>query len=181
MNAPIVTERLTLRPLCEEDAAEYFRLWAHPRVHCYAGETLPDLAAARAAIRQKEALTDGSELAVAHRQTGAFLGLVFGLWEGDTFSVCWNFLPEAGGKGYALEAARAYLGYLFREKGARRIYAYVEDTNLPSQRLCRRLGMRQEGLFREFISFVQGPDGAPLYENTLQFAILKKEWEAAGN
>ena len=52
----------------------------------------------------------------------------------------------------------------------------MEDDNLPSQRLCRKLGMRQEGLFREFISFVNNPDGTPLYENTLQFALLKKEW-----
>ena len=86
------------------------------------------------------------------------------------------------GKGYAYEAARAYFGYLFREKGARRIYAYTEDYNLPSQRLCERLGMRREGLFVEFVSFVSNSDGTPLYENTIQYAILKKEWEkAAGN
>ena len=37
--------------------------------------------------------------------------------------------------------------------------------------------MRQEGLFKEFISFVKNPDGTPHYENTYQYAILKKEWE----
>ena len=26
----------------------------------------------------------------------------------DTFSPCWNFLPDYGGKGYAFEAAKAY-------------------------------------------------------------------------
>lgn len=36
--------------------------------------------------------------------------------------------------------------------------------------------MRQEGLFKEFISFINNPDGTPLYENTMQFAIFKKEW-----
>ena len=49
------------------------------------------------------------------------------------------------GKGCAYEAARAFFDYLFREKGARRIYAYTEDDNLPSQRLCERLGMRWRG------------------------------------
>ena len=38
------------------------------------------------------------------------------------------------------------------------------------------LGMRKEGLFKEFISFVNNPDGTPRYENTLQYAILSKEW-----
>jgi RimJ/RimL family protein N-acetyltransferase len=80
------------------------------------------------------------------------------------------------GKGYGYEAAYAFFDYLFREKGARRIYTYTEDYNIPCQRLCEKLGMRQEGLFKEFVTFVNNPDGTPLYENTYQYAILKKEW-----
>ena len=83
------------------------------------------------------------------------------------------------GKGYAYEAAHAFFDYLFKERGARRLYAYTEDTNFRSQHLCERLGMRKEGLFKEFVSFINKPDGTPLYENTLQYAILKKEWEQA--
>ena len=67
----------------------------------------------------------------------------------DTFSPCWMLNAEFQGKGYAYEAAHAFLDYLFRQKGARRIYAYVEDYNLPSQHLCEKLGMRREGLFQE--------------------------------
>ena len=37
--------------------------------------------------------------------------------------------------------------------------------------------MRREGMFLEFISFVTNPDGTPRYENTVQYAILKKEWD----
>ena len=96
----------------------------------------------------------------------------------DTFSPCWMLNPDYHGKGYAFEAAQAFFTYLFREKNARRIYAFTEDYNLPSQKLCRKLGMRQEGLFREFVSFVNDPEGNPIYENTMQWAILKKEWEA---
>ena len=58
----------------------------------------------------------------------------------------------------------------------RRIYAYMEDYNLSSQRLCEKLGMRREGLFKEFVSFVNDEDGVPIYENTMQYAMLKKEW-----
>jgi hypothetical protein len=28
----------------------------------------------------------------------------------------------------------------------------------------------------EFISFVKNEDGTPKYENTFQYALLKKEW-----
>ena len=40
-----------------------------------------------------------------------------------------------------------------------------------------RLGMRREGIFREFVSCVNNAEGNPIYENTVQYAILKKEWE----
>ena len=60
---------------------------------------------------------------------------------------------------------------------ARRIYAYTEGTNLRRRRLCEKLGMRREGLFIEFVSFVKNPDGTPRYENTFQYAILKREWD----
>lgn len=40
-----------------------------------------------------------------------------------------------------------------------------------------RLAMRREGIFREFVSFVNDAEGNPIYENTMQYAILKKEWK----
>ena len=36
--------------------------------------------------------------------------------------------------------------------------------------------MRREGTFMEFVSFVNDERGEPIYENTIQYAILKKEW-----
>ena len=94
----------------------------------------------------------------------------------DTFSPCWMLNKNYHGKGYAYEAAYAVFDYLFAQKGARRIYAYTEDYNITSQNLCKKLGMRQEGLFKEFVSFVNDELGNPIYENTMQWAILKKEW-----
>lgn len=64
-------------------------------------------------------------------------------------------------------------------KDARRLYAYVEDYNISSQRLCERMGMRHEGIFKEFVSFKKREDGSPIYENTMQYAILRWEWETA--
>jgi RimJ/RimL family protein N-acetyltransferase len=91
--------------------------------------------------------------------------------------VGWNFNADYQGKGYALESAKALLDYLFKDRGARRIYAYVEEDNIRSQKVCERLGMRKEGCFKEFITFINNDDGTPRYENTMQFAILSKEWD----
>lgn len=170
------TERLVIRQFCEKDIEAYFQLLANPKVHCFVGEKIESIEKARNEIQKKKSKNDDSELAVCLKETDEFIGTLFGLWENDTFSVCWNFLSDYHGKGYAYEAAKAYLDFLFSQMNARRIYAYVEDYNTSSQHLCQKLGMRQEGVFQEYISFVNNPDGTPFYENTIQFAILKKEW-----
>lgn len=176
----IETERLILRSFIPEDADGLFRLWSNPRVHCYCPEAMTDIKQAEEEARKKSEVNDPTDLAVCLKD-GTFIGELFGGSEWgdnwDTFSPCWNFLEEYGGKGYAFEAAKAWFNCLFGEKNVRRIYAYTEDDNISSQNLCKRLGMRHEGTFKEFISFVNNPDGTPLYENTMQFAVLKSEWQ----
>ena len=39
-----------------------------------------------------------------------------------------------------------------------------------------KLGFRREGLYKEFVSFVNDDHGYPIYENTYELAVLKKEW-----
>ena len=176
----IETKRLILRPFTEDDAADVLEYLREPAVHCFA---CMKLEAARNEMKQRK----GNELylSIVLKETGKVIGEIFAHPEGnepedeikDTFSPCWMLNLNYSGKGYAYEAARAYFDYLFNEMEARRIYAYTEDYNLPPQRLCERLGMRREGLFMEFVSFINNPDGTPLYENTMQYAILKKEWK----
>ncbi len=183
LSGMIETERLTLRPFLESDAADVWEYLKEPAVNCFASMRLNSLGEAKAEMA-KRAEDKEYYFAIVLKASGKVIGEIFAHPEGtdpedevqDTFSPCWMLNLNYSGKGYAYEAARAYFDYLFRDKGARRIYAYTEDNNLPSQHLCERLGMRREGLFMEFVSFVQNPDGTPLYENTLQYAILKKEW-----
>ena len=170
------TERLKIRQFYEKDTEAYLQLLKNPKVHCFVGEQIGSIEEAHKEILMKKDINDGSELAVCLKDTDEFVGTVFGHWENDTFSICWNFLEEYCGKGYAFEAAKAYIDFLFNTMNARRIYAYVEDYNTSSQKLCKKLGMRQEGLFKEYISFVNDSNGIPIYENTMQFAILKNEW-----
>lgn len=179
----IETERLILRPFTEADAEDVFEYLHEPAVNCFACMKLESLGDARKELKKRQG--DELYLAITLKENGKMIGEIFAHTEGtdpenekmDTFSPCWMLNLNYTGKGYAYEAAHAYLDYLFREKDARRIYAYTEDYNLPCQRLCEKLGMRREGLFLEFVSFIKNPDGTPRYENTMQYAILKKEWK----
>ena len=182
----IETERLLLRHFQEGDAEDVYEYLAEPTVNCFACMKLSSLEEAKVAVKERAEDTD-YYFAVALKDNGKVIGEIFAHPESyspeeeavrDTFSPCWMLNKEYYGKGYAYEAAHAILDYLFREKGARRIYAYTEDYNVSCQKLCEKLGMRREGLFQEFVSFVNDAEGNPIYENTYQYAILKKEWES---
>lgn len=186
----IETERLLLRPFSAEDAEDVFEYLENPAVNCFADMKLHSLREARDEMKRRAGEPDYC-FAIVLKETGKVIGEIDARPEAaepragetppaDTFSPAWMLNGAYQGKGYAYEAARAFFDYFFSEKGARRIYAYTEDYNLPSQHLCERLGMRREGLFLEFVSFVNEPDGTPRYENTYQYAILKKEWDRRG-
>ena len=194
----IFTPRLQLRRFTVSDAADLFDYLSNPRVNCFIDGKVSTME--QAIVEAEKRSQDDSCLAVCLQETGEVIGDLF-LHEddmhgdpskngesqaspkleektrsADTYSVGWNFNAKYEGKGYASESAMALLDYLFMQKGVRRIYAYVEDDNYRSQALCKKLGMRQEGCFMEFVTFVNHPDGTPKYENTFQYAILKKEW-----
>ena len=174
----IETEHLILRPFREGDAADLFAYLRTPTAPCFLSLKLADLAEAEIEVR-KRALDEG-RVAICLKQNCQVIGDLFGGTGEDekdeTASIGWNLNPQFSGQGYAFEAARALLDHLFRVKGFRRVYAYVEDHNKPSQRLCEKLGMRREGVFIEFVSFTNDDEGNPIYENTMQYAILRSEW-----
>ncbi|WP_045926664.1 GNAT family N-acetyltransferase [Bacillus siamensis] len=171
----IETPRLVLRNFTEEDSHGLLEYSAHPRVSCFLDDRISTIEEAVLNVQKRS--RDDSYIAVCLKESNDLIGELFYLKEEpDTYSVCWNFNARFEGRGYASESAKAFFEYLFMQKGARRLYAYVEDDNDKSQKLCERLGMRKEGYFLEFISFTKYEDGTPKYENTFQYALLKKEW-----
>lgn len=59
----------------------------------------------------------------------------------------WRFVAEVWGQGYATEAARAVLHDAFGRLGLPRVYSFTAAVNLRSERVMRRLGMRNLGGF----------------------------------
>ena len=187
----IETERLLLRPFREDDAADVLEYLRSPLPHCFAGLKLDTLEEARAEVVKR---ADDTEycFAIVLKETGKVIGEIDALPSDykppmlcsretpppppDTFTPSLILNAAHQSSGYAYEATYALFDYLFTRKGVRRIYSYVDDYNACSQHLCEKLGMRREGLFRSFVSFVDDAEGKPVYENTMQYAILKQEW-----
>ncbi|UKS28102.1 GNAT family N-acetyltransferase [Paenibacillus sp. HWE-109] len=169
------TNRLRLRNFYVTDAQAFLEYAANPRVNCFLSDKVSTLE--EAALKLQNRSNEDSYIAVCLKESNALIGELFYLQdEPDTFSVGWNFNARYEGMGYARESVEAFFQYLFTQKEARRLYAYVEDDNLRSQKLCEKLDMRKEGCFIEFVSFTEYEDGTPKYENTFQYALLKREW-----
>ena len=187
----IETERLLLRPFRESDAADVLEYLSGPLPHCFAGLRLDTLEEARAEVLKRSEDPEYC-FAIVLKETGRVIGEIdaepsdyeppmlrsreTSLPPPDTFTPSIILNAAHHSSGYAYEATYALFDYLFTRKGVRRIYSYVDDYNPCSQHLCEKLGMRREGLFRSFVSFVNDAEGNPVYENTMQYAILKHEW-----
>ena len=145
------TARLALRRLTLDDGAFYCRLANDPDwLRNIGNRNVPTPEAATEFIRTKtlpgyEALGFGMYL-VESKADGTPLGLA-GLVKRDTLpgpDIGFAFLPEARGRGYALEAARAVVEYA-ATLGITRLLAIVSPHNTPSSRLLEKLGFKQEG------------------------------------
>lgn len=173
----INTSRLVIRPFEEKDAVALLEYLSSPQAPCFQDEKLNSLEEANAeAIRRSK---DKSQFAVCLKENNTLIGHLFADNQNEpdrnTWSVGWHFNTRYQGQGFATEATAALFHYLFTQQQARRLYAYVEDYNIASQKLCERLHMRLEGYFLEFVSF-EPENGIERYDNTYLYALLKKEW-----
>lgn len=189
----IETERLLLRPFREDDAADLLEYLSGPLPHCFANLRLNTLDEARAEAAKRGEDTEYI-FAIVLKESGKAIGEIDAepstyeppmlrsrktpLPPPDTFTPSIILNAAYHGMGVAGEATEALFDYLFTRKGARRIFTYVDEYNARSQSLCEKMGLRREGMFRKFVSFVDDADGNPVYENTLQYAVLKEEWTA---
>ena len=154
----LVTERLVLRHLVEGDEAFLVDLLNQPSFLRYIGDKkVRDEADAARYLREgPQASYDRHGFGlylVEERTTGTPLGIC-GLVrrEGlDHPDLGYAFLPEAEGKGYALEAARGTLDHA-RDLGIPRLLAVITPDNERSRRLLERLGFLREGM----VSLVPG-------------------------
>ena len=97
--------------------------------------------------------------------------IVFGP-QGDYYWLGYILNPHFRGKGYATEAVRLIVNYLFLSKNIIRIQAECNPENTASIRVLEKVGFNYEGLKRKSI-FIQG-----LYVDSAIYSILREEWLA---
>ena len=148
------TDRLILRSWEAADLRFVSEINADPQVMRYfpsvmsAGESMAFFKRA-----ENKSETDGFCFSpVEDRATGEFLGFV-GLSRPTyvkplPFDPCveigWRLKRSAWGKGYASEAAKAWLRFGFETLDLSEIVSFTAHPNEPSQRVMQRLGMERD-------------------------------------
>ena len=144
------TERLVLRTWTPDDAEAAFRIWGNQEVMRLTGsEPHDDLARTRrslAAAERVQAETGMQLWAVVERQTGRVIGdCGFHAFEQGQLELAYHLVPDAWGRGYATEAARAALAYARDHLGAERVLAFHFPDNVTSRRVLEKLGFSRAG------------------------------------
>ena len=141
------TERLLLRQWQPSDVEPYGRMLADPATARFivpGGKPVPaeyawDYAAVMAGHWAMHGL---GMFVVEDRATGAFFGRVGPWWPPGWYGleVGWGIVPEARGKGVALEAAIATARWAFETTDVDEIIHCIDDENEPSKNVARRIG-----------------------------------------
>ncbi|MBV1903395.1 MAG: GNAT family N-acetyltransferase [Marinosulfonomonas sp.] len=145
----IETSRLILRPFKKGDLEAFSKINANPDVMRYfpapydTGKTEKMLDG----FEKKQRRFGYAFSAVERKSDGVLLGMagLSRLEDGVPFAPCtevgWRLTPEVWGKGYASEAALAWLEHGFTALGIDEIYSYTPRLNLPSEKVMQRIGM----------------------------------------
>ena len=79
-------------------------------------------------------------------------------------------------QGYATEICRALMDHSFEHLNVHRVNALCNPENLGSRRMLEACGLRLEAHFRQKCRYVK--HGESFWQDELQYAILREEWEA---
>lgn len=165
------TERLVVRRFVSGDWTDLHAMLSDARVVRY--EPYPPQSEAQCKRLAAERAASADFWAVCLKDGGHLIGNVY-LAEGE--QACWAlgyvFAWAHQGRGYATEAAGALLRWAFAH-GAHRIWAECNPENGPSWRLLERLGFRREGHLRQNVYFHCAQDGAPLWQDTFVYGLLR--------
>jgi RimJ/RimL family protein N-acetyltransferase len=153
-NGPVIeTPRLKLRQWCGADIAPNTAMLADPGTARYItvdGKPITsELVGWRnaAVMAGHWALHGVGMFVVEEKQSGKYVGRV-GPWfppGWPGFEVGWGIAREFRGKGYAAEAARASIDWVFATFELDQIIHCIDCENVASQAVARRLGAKKQG------------------------------------
>ncbi|WFU32899.1 GNAT family N-acetyltransferase [Bradyrhizobium brasilense] len=154
VDGPVIeTARLILRPWRASDVAENTRMLSDPETARFITPDHQPITSElkgwrnAAVISGHWALYGFGMFAVEEKSSSRYIGRVGPYYppEWPGFEVGWGIAKEHRGKGYAVEAARAAIDFVFANFTVDRIIHCIDPANVASQAVARRLGAVNDG------------------------------------
>ncbi|MEO6550512.1 MAG: GNAT family N-acetyltransferase [Ferruginibacter sp.] len=179
-NLKITTERLQIRNLRPSDLEHFHEYRSKPEVVKYQSFDILSIEEAREFIAEQSNKQFGQagewvQYGIENKTTSNLIGdcaIRLQLTQPRIAEIGITISWHEQNKGYARESLLGIMAFLFGAKGIHRVVEIVDAKNIASINLLKGIGFRQEGYFVENI-FFKGRWGSEL-----QFAMLKREWEA---
>lgn len=172
------TERLIIRPITHDDKNEVFEYRSDKETNKYQGWIPTELSDVENFIGKISKQIDEPEtwfqFIVLEKETQKIigdLGIHFFDRENKQTEIGCTLNKKFQNKGYATEAVKTIIDYLFKELNKHRIITSIDPENKNSIRLVERIGFRKEAHFVESILI----DGK--WVDDLIYAITEKDWE----
>jgi len=169
------TERLILRPVEQNDAMAIFRYRSDAETNKYQGwipKTIDDLGSFLKRISPEINVADTwFQFVIIYGESSEIIGdLGIHFLDNEQAELGCTLKKSQHGKGYASEALKAVIDYLFTKLNKHRIIGSIDPRNTKSIKLLEGLGFRKEAHFKESLLI----NGA--WHDDVVYAMLKKEW-----
>ena len=172
-------ERLVLRNFNDNDGMDLYEYLSDKEVVRY--EPYDVYTEEMAHKEAGERANNPSFIAVCLKDSGKVIGnLYLNKIEPEkvhTYEIGYVFNRSYHGLGYATEACRYIVEYVFGTLYAHRIIANCNSENTASWKLLERLGFRREAHRVKNMFFEVDGDGNPKWFSSCQYALLKEEYK----
>jgi [ribosomal protein S5]-alanine N-acetyltransferase len=179
--AELETDRLLIREVFATDADDFLRYrqqedyWRHVAIEPPTAESIAAMVSGWIKNQHQNprivyflAATDKR----SHQLVGD-AGLLVRSIRSRQGEVGWGVISTHTGQGLATEIGHALLRFGFDTLGLHRVFAQCRVEHQASRRIMAKLGMREEGVFRENV-FARGE-----WWSSAQSSILSSEWNTA--
>lgn len=175
----IETQRLLLRNYKDTDFDDIFAYFSNEEVCRY--EDFDPMSAKQVQTIIDEWKSLDNRLVVELKSEGTVIGSI-GYWTDDEGHHCidYDFNPAFHGNGYATEAGKALVEYLFYTLDIPAVYGDCDVGNTASWKLLERLGFqRMRQLDGQF--YKNDPDGNPIIIRTYLYGLERLSTEPHQN
>ncbi|MCR4671616.1 MAG: GNAT family N-acetyltransferase [Lachnospiraceae bacterium] len=170
------TERLIIDPIRGTDKEDYFINISHDKqvletFICRYADSLEEFDFSTYPGRQ-------DLFAIRLKETGRLIGIILYFDEKeDSCEIGYGIGSAFWNQGYATEAVRRFLEYLFREKGMHTVYASFFTGNDASRRVMEKCGMTYDHFSEKELTYLDAPRDLTYYAIHRKYITLRDEPE----